>query len=329
MADKIKITTEDLWANAKTLSNLAVRVGNVSVKNRSAITRMEKACSSLYMTGMYTQTTLMISQFTDIMNSITRGSSKAMNAAIAYEEADEKAKKSFEKWFPEVEQNTINGSTDEYKKEMKRRAIEQRINDIINKFNSGQKVPTPKDKYPDRIDGFPNSEKTQNYWSSGSFEFAYSGGCTWYAFLRFREINGYPPVFTRIPGDAKYWHNAVDNDRFKSLPIKNAEIRMNTLATRTGGKHGHVVYIEAVKDGYVYYSESNSSNPSTAGQIKRERISDFKKSFEYIIYEDPDYHAKKIAADIAKGTKEILNNVKNGMNSAGVAINNTINDSLR
>ena len=142
----------------------------------------------------------------------------------------------------------------------------------IEKFQKGERIDiSNKNLYPYSIDGFTKS-----------------GGCTWYAYNRWNEVNGEKLVFVGRGGNAKRWADTINKNFFNVTPTsaENSIVR-NAVAVDVNGTYGHVVYIEAVRNGMVYYSESSWSseqaNRSIAGQISAKPINEFKKTFEYII----------------------------------------------
>ena len=117
-----------------------------------------------------------------------------------------------------------------------------------------------------------------------AYGFKKSYGCTWYAFNRWHEVNGEDLVFARRSGNANRWADTIDKNAMKVTPTsaENSIVR-NSIAVDTNGTLGHVVYIEAVQNGMVYYSESSYSHNSIAGRISAKPINEFKKIYEYTI----------------------------------------------
>ena len=102
MSNTIKVTTGDLINHAKSISNLAMFVGEISSKNSSAINKMEAACSSFRVAGIYVSANRLIGKFTDLTNELTRGASKALGCASAYQEASDNLENKFKDWFENV-----------------------------------------------------------------------------------------------------------------------------------------------------------------------------------------------------------------------------------
>lgn len=123
-----------------------------------------------------------------------------------------------------------------------------------------------------------------------------SNGCTWYAVSRYRQVNGIENdlVFARAGGDAKAFDDNIDKDLFEVVDIPEegfdySLLRSNSLAVSDVKDHkasgNHVVYIEAIIDGYVYYTDGAWKKPeSSYGYMKRKKVEDFCKIYEHIIY---------------------------------------------
>ena len=117
-------------------------------------------------------------------------------------------------------------------------------------------------------------------------------GCTWYAIARYNYVNKVENQlkFSRCGGNANEWVNTIDKTCFdvKSTSdlsvIKSNSIGVSTVSSVRGDTGVHVVYVEAVNDGFVYYSEGSYSKPtSTYGYVKRKTVEDFAKEYENII----------------------------------------------
>lgn len=147
------------------------------------------------------------------------------------------------------------------------------LNLIIEKYKKKERIDIS--KYPKTRYGVRSNGKR--------YFFEYGDGCTWYAFSRWSEVNGKDLVFASHPGNAKNWANSIDKNAMNcvSTSVENSIVRNAIAVDSKGGNH--VVYIEGVRDGKVYYSEGYYSNPSKSGTICEKTIEDFKKKYEYII----------------------------------------------
>ena len=106
------------------------------------------------------------------------------------------------------------------------------------------------------------------------------GQCTWYVAGRVQEKLGISLKFTQESGnDAVYWYDRVCNPGI----TKSNTPRGNSIAVfGSSGSRGHVVFVEYVEDGYVYFSEANCA-PSNNGRfdigedgiLKRQTIAQF------------------------------------------------------
>lgn len=116
------------------------------------------------------------------------------------------------------------------------------------------------------------------------------GGCTWYAFNRFRQINGTDLMFKGAGGgNANQWDDRIMLDRFKKI---NASGLTNGMINAVGVDdqgfpvggvyYGHVVYIEAVLGDNVYFSEGWYSN-GFHSRLRCVSINDFANTYETVI----------------------------------------------
>lgn len=131
-------------------------------------------------------------------------------------------------------------------------------------------------------------------------------GCTWYAAARYRQVNGSHNdlVFTTGGGNADSFDDRIDRERFSVVDTRTnlhadgdynyQAIRCNSIAvsdaklsfdySKDFTSANHVAYIEAVIDGYVYYTEGAYPNPeSSFGYMRRATLDDFCRTFEHII----------------------------------------------
>lgn len=80
-----------------------------------------------------------------------------------------------------------------------------------------------------------------NYYNDGI-----RGQCVWYVRGRAKEKLG---VDTKIRGDAKTW--------YAQAKFKGKNVESDSIACFSGGSYGHVIYVESVESGTVYYTEAN------------------------------------------------------------------------
>jgi surface antigen len=94
-----------------------------------------------------------------------------------------------------------------------------------------------------------------------SYNAGYKGQCTWYAYGRFYEVTGIKLEKAR---HAKYWLS--DNASNSKVTVTNSAsaIKAKTIAVRTSGQYGHVMFVENVtynsngSPAYVYFTECNA-----------------------------------------------------------------------
>lgn len=78
------------------------------------------------------------------------------------------------------------------------------------------------------------------------------GQCTWYAWGRFKEVHNKKIRFKGKLGlDAKLWSELIVNCRVDDK-LEERSIGISTL-----GEYGHLIFIEHIDDGIVYYTEAN------------------------------------------------------------------------
>lgn len=122
------------------------------------------------------------------------------------------------------------------------------------------------------------------YYKNGniSYKAGYIGQCTWFAFGRFYECTG---IALKTAPNAKYWLSYNKSDSRVSVLYGAGNIRSNSIAVRTSGTYGHVMYVEAVtysngNPQYVYFTECNNDGNGVydAGRdciLKKLSYSDF------------------------------------------------------
>ena len=158
------------------------------------------------------------------------------------------------------------------------------LSELERKYNNGEKA-IDASLLPQKIT-YSNSAGTPiGYYVS-------ENGCTWYAIARYNYVNKEENQlkFSMAGGNADNWAYSIDKNCFdaKSTDDKTA-IKSNTIGVSTvsdfkGDSGVHVVYVECVSDGFVYYSEGAYPNPvSTFGYVKRKTVDEFAVEFEYII----------------------------------------------
>lgn len=104
--------------------------------------------------------------------------------------------------------------------------------------------------------------------------------CTWYAWGRMKEVTGLGLTFNRSSGrHAKNWYYMVNNCKVDS----NLQSQCVAVKTTGGQGYGHVVFVEYVGDGYVYYTESNVSK-STDLKVRKDTVNNFKSKYKYFIH---------------------------------------------
>lgn len=81
----------------------------------------------------------------------------------------------------------------------------------------------------------------------------YKGQCTWYCWGRAYEKTG---IKLNTVNNAKTWLSKL-NTRGATVVWNSSAPRKNSIAVKTSGKYGHVLFIEDVVGNTVYYTEAN------------------------------------------------------------------------
>lgn len=106
------------------------------------------------------------------------------------------------------------------------------------------------------------------YYGSGNLSYngGFTGQCTWYAYGRFYEVCG---IRLDSAYDAKQWLSANATDTRVKVVYGASKIRSQSIAVRTTGTWGHVMFIEYVSydsngnPQYVYFTECNNDGNGT------------------------------------------------------------------
>lgn len=111
------------------------------------------------------------------------------------------------------------------------------------------------------------------------------GQCTWYAWGRFREIHNKKIRFKAKTGlDAKLWPELIVNCKIDN------NLNEQCVAVSLVGRYGHLVFIEKIQNGFVYYTEANGDvngiyNSGVDCVLRREGVnSAFWKQFTRFIH---------------------------------------------
>lgn len=115
-----------------------------------------------------------------------------------------------------------------------------------------------------------------------------SGGCTWYAFNRYLEINGTELMFKGAGGgDAKNWDERINTSYFSKIStakLKNQTINAIAVDNEGSRGYGHVAFIELVLDGYVFYSHGGyTTNGAFNSRLEMKSINEFAEIFETVL----------------------------------------------
>ena len=99
------------------------------------------------------------------------------------------------------------------------------------------------------------------------------GQCTWFAWGRTYEKLGIK-LNSNFWGHAKTWY--TKNASAKCYPY-GQEPRANSLAIFKNGSYGHVVFVEKVENGIIYFNEANHhKSKAYDGALESQSISNFK-----------------------------------------------------
>ena len=119
-----------------------------------------------------------------------------------------------------------------------------------------------------------------------------SGGCTWFAFNRHAQINkGKTLIFRGAGGgNAGTWDNRIHTSYFNKFSTKDLKNGMTNLVAVddqgspiNGVYYGHVVFVEAVIDNNIYFSEGWYRSGIFHSRLVKKSINDFAKIYETVI----------------------------------------------
>jgi surface antigen len=112
------------------------------------------------------------------------------------------------------------------------------------------------------------------YTAAGGDRFSH-GQCTWYACGRAKEkykvdISALLPA----PANGGDWYSKIKTtSKVTKLPPTSAPVT-DSIASFAHGECGHVVFIEAVRPGWVYFTEYNWDQ-SKNGKLQKASVKDF------------------------------------------------------
>ncbi|MCR5274137.1 MAG: CHAP domain-containing protein [Clostridiales bacterium] len=240
---EIRISTESIRSVAERMRGCADRMSSIEANTNSATKLIENGVTNSSIGNMRSKMTALRNKVKTLHSNLEANYELLMKTVRVFELADKKLKE------------------------------DQALDLVIEKYNKKEKID---------ISSYPR--KRNGVRSNGvGYYFLYEDGCTWYAFSRWSEVNGKDPVFAGHPGNASNWANSIDKNAMNcvSTSVENSIVANAIAVNSVGGNH--VVYIEGVRDGMVYFSESAYSNPSIAGRISAKPIEQFRSEFEYII----------------------------------------------
>jgi surface antigen len=114
------------------------------------------------------------------------------------------------------------------------------------------------------------------YTAAGGDRFT-KGQCTWYCAGRAYEKKGVKlvPLLPTSNANACRWYDtiATTNPKVTKYPASKGPI-VDSVAVFAHGTYGHVVYVEAIRDGYVYFTEWNW-NQNMNGKLQKVSIKSF------------------------------------------------------
>ena len=118
--------------------------------------------------------------------------------------------------------------------------------------------------------------------SHSGYNNAYSNGqCTWYCWGRAKEKCGRSLTFSG-GSNGNQWYNNVSGGYTSKRTRAQGPIKNSICSCGANVTYGHVLFIEGVQDGYVYFTEANWSG--TDGALKRLALSSFADTRNVIGY---------------------------------------------
>lgn len=108
-----------------------------------------------------------------------------------------------------------------------------------------------------------------------------AGQCTWYCWGRAYEKCGANITFSGGQ-NGNQWYANVSGGYKAKYPASHTPVANSVCSCYTSSENGHVLFIEAVEDGYVYFTEDNWAADDPA--LRRMTISEFTSSHQVIGY---------------------------------------------
>ena len=107
------------------------------------------------------------------------------------------------------------------------------------------------------------------------------GQCTWYCWGRAYEKCGRSLTFSGS-SNGNQWYNNVSGGYSSKRTAAQGPIKNSVCSCNSSDPNGHVLFIEGVQNGYVYFTEANWDEPD--GKLKRLPLSSFASTRNVIGY---------------------------------------------
>ena len=108
-----------------------------------------------------------------------------------------------------------------------------------------------------------------------------AGQCTWYCWGRAYEKCGANITFSGGQ-NGNQWYANVSGGYKAKYPASHTPVANSVCSCNTSSVYGHVLFIEAVEDGYVYFTEDNWAADDPA--LRRMTVSEFTSNRQVIGY---------------------------------------------
>ena len=280
----IKVEPEELRGQAARLAKLSNRMQDITNRTQGAMMAMVGAVSPDLVMNLDWKGKMLLTGLDTLTKGLKLGEQTANNAANLLEDMDRSISDDIV-WagstIAPVNASNIANDTIEINPDTKmieNMINEQKIHEMEYLMENNQHI------------DFSTYDVNTYYTTASGVLGVYEkwGGCTWYAMSRYNAQNPSSEglQFSVAGGNACNWADTINKETFNVLSTSDYNtIQSNSIGivtSKPGYPYGHVVYIEAVSDTHVYYSDGSwGQDEATWGQVKKCSIEEFASVYDY------------------------------------------------